>query len=136
MTIEQYSVYMVKSLHHDIETGFALVCQPDGYGRNVAFWSDDFLRFGYCGAPFPTGEVGNGGLSLRSKMFLEESSKLPDPQFAEDSYLCQYNRGLLENRGIQFAPLEVALRFSYEHPVDNHPWQSSMSWGFHGKWNE
>jgi hypothetical protein len=135
MDLNEYSRYVSKELHRDIETDFALICQPDGIGKRLAFWSGDFMEYSYCGAPFPNGEVGNGGLSLRSKVFLQESAKLPLPTVAEDSYLCQYSRRLLESRGMSFAPTEVGLRFSFEHPVDNHPWDPAMSWGSHGVWN-
>jgi hypothetical protein len=112
-----------------------LICQADGYGRNIEHWSDEFLNFDYVGSPFPNGEVGNGGLSLRSKRFLEASAALPEPDLPEDSYLCQYHRKELESQGITFAPLEVAIRFSFEHPVEGFPWKVEQSWGAHGQWH-
>lgn len=135
MTREEYSLFIVKSLHQLILTEYVLLCQADGYGRNPTLWTDEFLEFDYVGAPWPNGEVGNGGLSLRSKRFLEASAAQESPTLPEDSYLCQYRRKEMEARGIRFAPLELAQRFSFEHPVEHHPWDKTQSWGTHGEWN-
>lgn len=134
MTIEQYSVYMVKELHHDIETDFTLVCQADGYGLRPELWLAEFCDFDYCGAPFPNGEVGNGGLSLRSRRFIEASARFAPPEIAEDAYLCQYRKRDLQDAGIRLAPAEIGIRFSYEHPCGI-PWNKTMSWGCHGRFN-
>lgn len=135
MDLNEYSRYMVKDLRNDIETDFALICQPDGYGLRPELWSESFLEFDYLGAPFPNGEVGNGGLSIRSRAFLEHSASLADPPMPEDSWLCQYRRCDAEDRGIRFGDTRTALRFSYEHPVEGFEWNPELSWGFHGSWN-
>ena len=135
MTLDDYSRFIVKELNKEIQTEFALVCQWDGFGRNVELWDDAFLEYDYVGAPWFQGETGNGGLSLRSKRFLEASAALPDPFCAEDAYLCQYKRKELESLGLKFAPIDVALRFSFEHPVDGIPWNRHDSWGMHGAHN-
>jgi hypothetical protein len=131
MTREDYSVFIVKRLHELITTEFALICQADGYGINRGLWTDEFLEYDYTGAPFPNGQVGNGGLALRSKRFLEVSAALPDPDIPEDAYLCQYRRSDVEAALMRFAPIEIAQRFSYEHPVAGHPWSPEDSWGRH-----
>lgn len=136
LTLQQYSVFIVKKLHEIIETQHVLICQADGYGRYEQNWSEEFLEYDFIGAPFPTGEVGNGGFSLRSHAFLRASSTLPEPDIAEDAYLCQFNRPHLESLGMKFAPLEIAQRFSFEHPVEGHPWDPKDSFGFHGSWNK
>lgn len=135
MTLEEYSVFVVKELHKLITTDHVLLCQADGYGRHIELWDDRFTDFDYIGAPFPNGQVGNGGLSLRSRKFLEASARLDSPRIAEDAYLCQYRREELVNSGINFAPVELALRFSYEHPVEGMNWSANDSWGAHGEWN-
>jgi hypothetical protein len=131
MTKDEYSKFIVNRLNHCIDTEFVLICQADGYGIHRELWSDEFLQWDYVGAPWPNGQQGNGGLSLRSKRFLEASAALPEPDLPEDAYLCQYHREELEAKGIRFAPLEVAIRFSFEHPVDGMSWNSDDSWGRH-----
>jgi len=135
MTRDDYSRFIVTRLNFSIDTEFVLICQADGYGIRKELWSDEFMDWDYVGAPWPNGEQGNGGLSLRSKRFLEASAALPEPDLPEDAYLCQYHRGELEQKGIRFAPLEVAIRFSFEHPVEGIEWKVERSWGFHGLWN-
>ena len=135
MTLADYSNFIVLNLHEIIDTEYVLLCQADGYGRNIELWSDDFLDFDYVGAPFPTGETGNGGLSLRSKAFLDACRTMGEPTIAEDAYLCQSRRSELESMGIKFAPQDVAFRFSFEHPVPGIDWDASKSWGVHGTWN-
>lgn len=135
MTLESYSHFIVKKLHEIIKTDHVLLVQADGYGRNPENWEEGFLGWDYVGAPFPNGEVGNGGFSLRSRRFLEACATLPDPDVPEDAYLCQFRRSQLESMGMKFAPLEVALRFSFEHPVEGIEWDASKSFGFHGKWH-
>ena len=131
MTRDEYSRFIVNRLNHCIDTEHVLICQADGYGIHKELWSDEFLDFDFIGAGWPNGEVGNGGLSLRSKRFLEASAALPEPDLPEDAYLCQYHRGELEAKGIRFAPLEVAIRFSFEHPVEGIEWNPDDSWGRH-----
>lgn len=135
MTLEDYSNFIVLKLHEIIETEHVLLCQADGFGRNIDNWSEQFCDYDYVGAPFPGGDVGNGGLSLRSRRFLEASKTLLPPSVAEDAYLCQFRRSELESMGMKFAPMDVALRFSFEHPVNGVEWDASKSWGFHGKWH-
>lgn len=140
LTLDGYSKFIVKKLHELIETEFVLICQPDGYGRHIEHWTDDFLDYDYIGAPFPCGQVGNGGLSLRSSRFLCESARRGPPDIAEDAYLCQYERASMEQAGLTFAPVDLALRFSFEHfsfehPVEGRPWFPQDSWGFHGHWH-
>lgn len=135
MTLAEYSVFIVLHLAELISTEHVLICQADGFGRHPHNWTDDFLEFDYVGAPWVTGEVGNGGLSLRSKRFLEASLQQGEPNLAEDAFLCQYRRKELEALGMKFAPIEIAQRFSYEHPVGGHPWSPQDAWGFHGKFN-
>lgn len=135
MTREEYSKFIVQRLSELIQTEYVLICQADGFGRHKHLWTDEFLEFDYVGAPWENSEVGNGGLSLRSKRFLEASLLQGEPDLPEDSFLCQYRRKQMMAMGIRFAPLEIAQRFSYEHPVAGHPWNQQDSWGTHGKWN-
>lgn len=63
---------------------------------------------------------GCGGFTLRSKKFLTECSKLDYPPkhtythntLAEDFYLCVHKKTELEQRGVVFAPLDIAFKFA------------------------
>lgn len=142
-SIEAYSAFMVKELNSYVATPFALVIQHDGFILNPDGWRDDFLDYDYIGAPHveDDGEYfGNGGFSLRSKRLLElmqhdESIQLPPGEDGiptpEDWYICVMAREYLEERGIRFAPAEVARHFAIEGDE-----QFGVTWthqfGFHG----
>lgn len=135
----QYSSFCITELVKHVDSEFCLVFQYDGFVLNPNCWTDDFFNFDYIGAPWPLNQVGdnslrvgNGGFSLRSKKFLENSSKLPKSQFFEDAYILIKNRSFIMNSGIKLAPLEVARRFSIEHPVDQEH-KLDDCFGFHGK---
>lgn len=134
MTKEEYSRFMVKDLARLIHTDFALTVQADGFGVNLDLWDDVFLEYGYVGSPWPWPPYcANGGLSLRSRKFLELSAQLPDPDLPEDFYLCVKHREWLENNGIEFAPISICSKFGYELPVQELPWHKpEKSWGRHG----
>ena len=77
--------------------------------------------------------VGNGGLSLRSKKFLDASNSLSRTGWAanlEDLYLCLERRKELEDRGIKFCPVEVAKYFSRDSATEP-PLQDLF--GFHSR---
>lgn len=136
MTRDDYSNFMVRNLRDCIFTEFALIVQSDGYAINRENWCDSFLDYDYVGAVFPNGEVGNGGTSLRSQRFINLCSTLPDPDMPEDAFICQKNKEYMESFGVKFAPMEIASRFSFEHPchlVENHCIENAFA--FHGSWH-
>jgi hypothetical protein len=49
--------------------------------------------------------------------------------FSEDGNICVHNRHLYEAQGCEFAPLEIALKFSKELPVPEY--DGSKTFGFH-----
>jgi hypothetical protein len=142
-SIDDYSRFVMKSLSKYIETQYALVTQWDGYVINAGAWSDEFLGYDYIGAKWdadvvsatgslPAHNVGNGGFSLRSDIFLGAGT---DPRFTnthpEDIHMCRTYRQLLEEAyGIRYADAVVADRFSFEIFLpENKPF------GFHGCFN-
>lgn len=140
MGIGQYSNFCVTELNNHINSDFCLVFQDDGFILNPHLWEDSFYDYDYIGAPWPLyigwpkegQQVGNGGFSLRSKKFLEESSKLPRTMANEDTYLVCTNRHILESNGIKIAPVDVARKFAIEFPLDdNH--SIDKCFGFHAK---
>jgi hypothetical protein len=140
MGIGEYSNFCVTYLNEHIDSDFCLVFQDDGFILNPHLWDDSFYDYDYIGAPWPLyigwpkeGEqVGNGGFSLRSKKFLESSSRLPRTMSNEDTYLVCKNRKILESDGIKIAPVEVARKFAIEFPLDDQH-NINNCFGFHAK---
>jgi hypothetical protein len=155
-SLKEYSLFCIKNLHNYIDTEHCLLVQPDGFVTNPFMWSDEFLHYDYVAAPWDKllsqrglwmcGMlnmdleavpiiIGNGGFSLRSKKFLKESSKLNfNIDLPEDAFLCIKSRKTLLDRGIKFAPLSVAKRFSLESPIDLNEKNVTLDahFGFHG----
>lgn len=162
---EQYNDFVCKELINRVQTEFVLLVQADGFIVNPQLWKPEFLEYDYIGAPWPDDEewcnrqhpnhqkfykgnrancrVGNGGFSLRSKKFLELSSKLPScVPHGEDYYLCVMNNQYMRDNGVKFPSVELALSFSIENPVKeigaswnetNHlNFNTRKSFGFHG----
>lgn len=135
-SLSDYNDFIINRLHQYIDTSHCLIIQYDGYPVNLSAWTNDFLSYDYIGAPWYTQPwpldqtVGNGGFSLRSKKFLEESSKLnydKTKDIPEDVFLCREKSSLLRDRGIKFAPHHVAYMFSVEDMY------YKGQFGFHGK---
>lgn len=129
-SIAEYSKFCVKDLINEFDTDFCLVEQLDGYILNADAWTNDFFNYDYIGAPWNLFKqlnyvsndkndlVGNGGFSLRSRKIqtiLASSFSNDYNGEAEDVYICQTKRRLLESQGVVFAPHEVASKFSVEN---------------------
>lgn len=145
-SIREYNRFMIEDLHKTVKTDFVMTVQMDGHIINPHLWKNEFLDYDYIGAPWWWHKVcGNGGFSLRSKKFLELSSKLKYCDFhekyqycPEDQFLCleSFNRNYFEKNGAKFASMETAIYFSFENPIDELPNHTIKdSFGFHGKNN-
>jgi hypothetical protein len=152
-SVEEYSKFILEKLDDYVDTPHVLLIQYDGFILNSEAWSDEFLQYDYIGAPwlvrdmsvnrfgFPKewlGQlvVGNGGFSLRSKKLLSLCSKLTKESFfkkyhPEDLVISVYDRKLLEEQGIMFAPVPLAKQFSYE-ALNNNDYSWEDQFGFHG----
>jgi hypothetical protein len=152
-SLQTYSEFCLTELPSLITTDFVLIIQLDGYILNMDAWEDDFLNYDYIGASWHavikhidrTNEshphfkllnskylVGNGGFSLRSKKFLQESKILREANSseymklsAEDYYLCVQHGDYMRDK-CKFAPIEIADKFSIEEGLYNN------QFGFHG----
>ena len=136
---EKYSSFVVKDLHKYVDTEFCMIMQSDGYPVNIKAWTDDFLKYDYIGAPWiffrfkndpkMKTRVGNGGFSLRSKKLLKEASALTPRETRvnpEDAYITKGIGEELKSKGISFAPVDLAIRFSVEKAL------YTGQFGFHG----
>lgn len=148
----------VQQTNKYITDDFCLNVQHDSTIIDSSKWSDDYLKYDYIGAPWPMNiiqasdmvagriekipnVVGNGGFSLRTRKFVEESAKLGWQHKNEDLNICVFNYGTMKEAGINFAPPELAAQFSVEHPTpyknfDRRILFTYNSFGFHGEFNE
>jgi len=140
LNFEQYSNFIIRNLSDYVDTEFVLLVQADGFVLNPHLWRDEFLRYDYIGAPWKLSphydfiRVGNGGFSLRSKKFLEISkNECPTYGFYEDHIVCITHRDIFLKYNIKYAPLEIAMKFSLEHPIDECDFDLTKTFGFHGK---
>lgn len=144
-----YSRWIVQELYKYINCDYCITMQWDSCVLDGLKWNNDFLSFSYIGAcwtnPWPN-RVGNGGFALRSKRFLEETSKLnyqKTDNFIlnnEDVFSCVLNYDKLTLLGIRFAPLMLARQFSVERPIPEAPHDYNdistyNSFASHGEFN-
>jgi hypothetical protein len=153
---EEYSKFVLSRLDEYIETSHVLIVQYDGFILNPEQWTDEFLKYDYIGAPWLVGDwavrdfdfpkeligklvVGNGGFSIRSKKLVSLCAKLFNEKaferwHPEDTAIGVYNRKLLEDNEVKFAPVNLAKKFSFEYETDeSDKWDGQF--GFHGlKW--
>lgn len=146
MSYQQYSVFCFYSLPYYVETDYCLIVQDDGWVLNGDAFTADYYEYDYIGAPAHAALIGselhmnftwtnnpvaipvqNGGLSLRSRKFMEAPARfgityIPfsmQPLCNEDVQLTAIRRKELEQVGIKFAPNEVARQFSVEYMGHN-----------------
>ena len=120
-SINEYNQFIIKRLNNHINTDFVLIIQHDGFVLNPKAWTGDYLNYDYIGAPWwEKGKfiVGNGGFSLRSKKLLnllqsDDVIQIPNDE-PEDWFICVTMRHYLEGKGIKFAPVPLAKKFSLE----------------------
>ncbi|MFA6240082.1 MAG: DUF5672 family protein [Candidatus Hydrogenedentales bacterium] len=127
----EWNRFHIFSVPRFIRTARALSVHEDGFPIQPELWSDDFLAYDYIGAPWPDGLVGNGGFCLESKKLLDMKLTLQIPKgfvYPSDLLICKLYRPKLAERGIRFAPTDVALRFSTAALGNDKP-----SFGFHGR---
>lgn len=129
-SLSDYSRFILFKLNGYVDTDFVLTVHADGFITNPLAWTNEFLSYDYIGATWYNQMglfrdnkylVGNGGFSLRSKKLLNELDyilpKINNPRSMhnhEDIVICHQLRDYLESRGIRFAPIEIADKFSVE----------------------
>lgn len=136
-SINSFNYKMTYELGEHINTEFALIVHADGFVIHPEKWDDIFLNYDYIGSPWPlptndyayrdsNGEicrVGNS-VSIRSKRLMDypkahESKWVPvdDGFFNEDIFICCHLKNEMEQTGMKWAPLEIAVQFGREHPL-------------------
>lgn len=139
---DSYNAILLRQLAGLVVTDFIITVHDDGFGRHADRWTDDFLRYDYIGAPWPSEwacgghHVGNGGFSLRSRqlLWLCQANPVAPTAEAEDVYICRTHRDWFTQRKCRFAPVDLALRFSTEYGLSEYPqWTGRQSFGFHGR---
>jgi hypothetical protein len=136
--LQWYNQFMVSGVVKFLTHDYVLVVQHDGMIVNPSAWSDEFFNYDYIGAPWPVNRpqpcrVGNGGFSLRSRRLQQELAKMPFPcKENEDAFICDRYRRWLEDRGMRFAPPELAAQFSVEFHTWHHDDYGKIPFGFHG----
>jgi hypothetical protein len=151
---EGYNRFVVYDLKNYVDTDYVIIIQDDGYIINPHLWNDKFFEYDYIGAPWPMPQdnfsyrdafnnlvrVGNGGFSFRSKKLLSLPSELNlewKPFFGfynEDGFFTCHNRHFFEAEGCKYAPVEVAVHFSFESEIPEN--KGIIPFGFHGKWSK
>lgn len=167
-TIVDYSNFLLKDLNSYIDTEHTLSIQYDGFPVRPEYWTDEFLKYDFIGSlmcpSHPPLKLsmqktdnekvqhflktrewrnGGGGLTLRSKKFLEALAskefdtlvydKTGNHAWSCEDYSVSYDhRETLENKyGIKFASLSDSLNFSveiatgYSHALGFHGWQNT-----------
>lgn len=143
-SLRDYNQFNLKHLNDFVDTEFVMVAEHDGFILNPNAWTREFLKYDYIGAPLWVEDklvVGNGGFSIRSKRLLElvqnddniQLGTRAEHKYAEneDWTICVTYRKYLEEKGIRFAPVELAHNFSFEKNAKyGNKWTGQF--GFHG----
>ena len=152
MNISEYSKTIIEDLHKYFDTSHCLIVQSDSFVVNSKLWKNEFLEFDYIGAPWSNkievnpnlilnvekNPVGNGGFSLRSHKLAKATSEikydsLNFPLMSEDIIICHYLYQKMIDKGIRFAPAELAAKFSIENIHHLYGQDVNSVFGFHGK---
>ena len=136
-SIDKFNYKMTYELCDHIKTDYALIVHADGFVIHPDKWDDGFLDYDYIGAPWPWPKndyeyrdskgnicrVGNS-VSIRSQRLMRfpkdhdvKWQKVYDDMYNEDVFLCCTNKNLMEEHGLKWAPLEVAVRFGRENAI-------------------
>lgn len=129
--IDSWNKTVIYELPKYINTSHVLFIHHDGYVINPELWNDEWLKYDYCGSPWPLPNdnysyrsesgslqrVGNS-VSLRSKKLVDLVTTRPWASYFgntnEDGFICCHNREWLEEQGCKFIPFNEALVFGKE----------------------
>lgn len=136
-----YNKWCLNDLHKYVKTEYCLSFQDDGFPLNPEYWDNEFLNYDYVGAPCRTTDgilyseeqIGGGGLTLRSKKFLDYTKTIDyDYSTNEDTIITVRNRDEIVSLGMKICPHTIARKFVVQNPLDdNHTIETSF--GFHSR---
>ena len=135
-SISKWNYEVFYNLGDYVQTEFALLIHSNGFVVNPECWKDEWLKYDYCGSPFPLPQddysyrdingiiqrVGNS-VGLRSKKLMQLPKKLGlkwqkfhgwDNE--DGAYSVNY-RHIFEENGCKFMPFQEALYFGREHEL-------------------
>lgn len=136
------SEFRFTKLNEYVDTDYYLSIHPDGFVINPELWTDEFFEYDYIGAPWPSlhwnwkNRVGNGGFRLESKKFLNLCSKIKWNGQHDDVMITNTYKEYFEQNGCKFPTVEIAAKFSLEHPIPEIEYNLEKCFGFHGKLTE
>jgi hypothetical protein len=129
--IADWNVFVNYEVPKHVSSDFIMSIHEDGFPICPELWDNEFLNYDYIGAPWPDGQVGNGGFNIESRRMFDAKMKLQKDfvrDHPSDNWLCKFHRQSLESDGLRFAPTPIALKFSTEYLGNEKP-----SFGFHGR---
>lgn len=128
---QKWNEFVNREVPKHIQSLYAMSVHEDGFPTHIELWDNAFLAYDYIGAPWHDGVVGNGGFNIESQRLLRVKQQIPDwneKNTPSDVWVCRSHRKQLEDLGMKFAPVDVALKFSTEELDNDRP-----SYGFHGR---
>lgn len=141
-THESMNVFSIKELPKYLSEEYVLSIHDDGFIINPNLWTDEFLKYDYIGAPWPSlhwcprNRVGNGGFVLKSRKFYKLEEKINLIHGHNDVLVTNEYYDYFTQNGCKYAPLEVACKFSLELPIPECDYNLKNTFGFHGKLTE
>jgi hypothetical protein len=127
----------VKDVPPNVSCDHVLAVHWDGYIVNADLWDNDWFQYDWMGAPWPwhmvqnkEWRVGCGGFCLFSKRMAQTWRYLCDLKRPHDWQVGTTYRDHFEERGMNYAPLHVACKFSREIPLDDVKGSGEI-FGFH-----
>jgi hypothetical protein len=133
-----YQVWRMREMPRSMVCDYAMFIHKDGYILNPDKWTDEFLGCDYIGAPWNTTDVGgNNSFHIRSSKLAKFIANMDVPydlpEYGEDAFICKVHHNRVTSAGFKFAPLDLALKFSLESHIPEHPRTTADVFGFHGK---
>lgn len=146
LTYQGASWFSIEESYKHCNLDYWLSIHDDGFVINPHLWDNKFLEYDWVGAPWPPeyewlytenrpgNRVGNGGFVLKSKKLLKTVSQtIKYRGGSDDVMICNDFYHTLFKKGIKYAPVEIAMKFSLENPIPECDFNLNNTFGFHGK---
>ena len=138
-THNSMNVFAIKELPSYFSEEYSLAIHDDGFIINSQLWNDEFLTYDYIAAPWPKLDwcirkrVGNGGFVMKSKKFYKLEEKINVINGHNDVLVTNTYYDYFTENGCIYAPIDIACKFSLEHPIPECEYDLKKVFGFHGK---